>query len=193
MTQELLDENIRYFRSTGIDLFEKPDLYENINHYIANSLADIGHELSNEDIIFTFSRNLDIKMVVKEEYKETIKQEERSPRMEEYERDPAGQIDSVRIGILTTGNVFYEYCIHLDGESRGHIFLVDIKRVNLKKIKPDYTLYNQKSDVRTRQYRTLDHLFFDFEEMNETIALYGHIVKSNKSLQEINKSLLKRL
>lgn len=193
MTQELLDKNIRYFRSTGIDLFEKPDLYENINHYIANSLADIGHELSNEDIIFTFSRNLDIKMVVKEEYKETIKQEERSPRMEEYERDPAGQIDSVRIGILTTGNFFYEYCIHLDDESRGHIFLVDIKRVNLKKIKPDYTHYNQKSDVRTRQYRTLDHLFFDFEEMNETIALYGHIVKSNKSLQEINKSLLKRL
>ncbi|MDS3839247.1 hypothetical protein RJB75_04730 [Staphylococcus hominis] len=191
MTQSLLDENIHFLRNSGIEFFD--DNYKNNNayHYIANSLADLDYRLSNEDILFTFSKKIDIKMVVKEDAKEKIKKEKRGPKPEEFKKDPAGQIDTERLGIYTKDNIFFEYKVSLD--EHAYTELVDISRRTLESIQPDFTNYNQEDDPRYRNYKKLDHLIFCFRDSDENIKLYGHMINSNKALQEISREFFKRL
>ncbi|KKI54745.1 hypothetical protein SAMN03097721_02329 [Staphylococcus pasteuri] len=184
MSQAILDKNFQFLRGTGISIFNSEDenntnKNENVYHYIANNLADLGYTLNDEDIIFTFSTNDDIKMILKDEEKNI------------REKDPAGQIVTERIAILTKDNKFYEYLVSLN--EPYNIFLLQITQPTLEKIQPDYTKYKQNTYVRTRQFRNLDNLAYKFKGANEMVNLYGHIVQSNKTLQEISKEFLNRL
>ncbi|MDH9060472.1 hypothetical protein PYL11_09545 [Staphylococcus epidermidis] len=183
MSQESLNKNIQFLRETGISIFnseneDNKNKNENVYHYIANNLADLGYTLSNEDILFTFSTNMDIKMVLNKE-------------KNEWQKDPAGQIDTERIAIITKENVYFEYQISLD--KYFNIFLVQITRPALEKIQPDYAKYKLDTNVLSRQFKSLDNFSYKFEGTNETINLYGHITQSNKTLQEISKEFLNRL
>lgn len=193
MTQEFLNDNIAFLKNSNVIIFNEIINDANVQHYISNSLADLGYRLSAEDIIFTFNRETDVRLVVKEEAKEKIKEEDRAPEPEEQEKDSTGQIDTERIGILTKDNTFYEYTIFLEGATRGYIHLVDITKVALKSIQPGYSNYDQKVNPYERKYKELDKLSLKFKDENEKIELRGHMTRSNKSLQEISRELFKRL
>ncbi|MCI2802344.1 hypothetical protein [Staphylococcus pettenkoferi] len=184
MSQVSLNENIQFLRESGISIFnseneDNKNKNENVYHYIANNLADLGYTLSNEDILFTFSTNMDIKMVLKNKEKN------------EWQKDPAGQIDTKRIAIITKENVYFEYVISLD--EYFNIFLVQITRPTLEKIQTGYAKYKLDTDVLSRHFRSLDNFSYKFKGTNETINLYGHTVQSNKTLQEISKEFFNRL
>lgn len=186
MSRAILDKNFQFLRGTGISIFNSEDenntnKNENVYHYIANNLADLGYTLNDEDIIFTFSTNDDIKMILKDEDEDK----------NEWIKDPAGQIDTERIAILSKDNKFYEYVVSLNEPYK--IFLVQITQPTLEMIQPDYTKYKQNTYVPTRQFRALDNLGYKFKRSNEMVNLYGRIVQSNKTLQEISKEFLNRL
>lgn len=180
MSQQLLDHNILFLEEAQLSILNEKSLNENIFHFIANSLTDINYKLKKSDILFSFSLDVDIRMVKDEDEDKMVK-------------DPAGQIDSLRLGILTEKNIFFEFIINLSDFSRGHISFLGITKLTIKRIRPDYTFYDQSIESSERIYKKLDHLFLSFDEINEQIALHGHEYISNKSLNEISRELFLRL
>lgn len=181
MSQQLLDHNILFLEKAQLNIFNEKSLNENIFHFIANSLADINYKLEKSDILFSFSLNMDIRYIP-------------NPKDEnEMIKDPTGQIDNLRLGILTEKNIFFEFIINLSDLSRGDISFLGITKLTIKGISPDYTSYDQSIEPSERIYKKLDHLFLSFDEINEQIDLYGHQYKSNKSLNEISRELFLRL
>lgn len=179
MCTEILEKNVQYIREVGFDIFEDELRNENVNHFIANSTADLEYEISDDDIIFKFSLDADIRYIPNDDEKGKFK------------KDPTGIINQARIGILTKENTFFEYMVSL--EETNHVFLIGVYKLTLDTLKPDYTFYKQDDNPKIRKFKTLDHLFIDFNEIGETIRLYGHSYCGNKQLSELNKELFKRL
>ncbi|MDW3868360.1 hypothetical protein QI345_11440 [Staphylococcus saprophyticus] len=188
MSQDLLDQNIKYLRSTEVVDFEVDVHRENVYHFIANSSADIGYKLSGSDIIFDFVRDRDRKLVEKE-----VRNEETGELVNKLVRDPAGRVDRYHIGILTEENMFFDYTISIEEDYYAHAHLLGISKLTIRDISPKYTFYDQDSNPIIRKYRPLDHLYLIFDEINEPIRLHGHTYKSNKTLNEISRNLFKRI
>lgn len=108
-------------------------------------------------------------------------------------KDPTGQIDTLRLGILNNENNFFEFSIELIGFLKGHIYLSGISKLNINKVQPVYNFYDRSINYSERTYTELDHLFLTFDEINEVVNLHGHQCISNKSLKEISRELLLRL
>ncbi len=188
MSQQLLDHNISFLEETQMNIFNEESLNQNIFHFVANSLSDINYKLNADDILFTFSLDIDIRRV----WRSTI--EENIPKnQDEMIKDPTSQIDSIRLGILTKKNTFFEFIIHLSNFSKGHIHLLGISKLSIESIQPVYTFYDQSIEPSKRTYKKLDHLHLSFDKINEHIELYGHSYISNKSLNEISRELFLRL
>lgn len=188
MSQQLLDHNIRFLEEAQLNILNEKSLNENIFHYIANSLTDINYKLNTSDILFRFSLDIDIRRVWRSKIESNIPKNE-----DEIIQDPAGQIHRLRLGILTKKNIFFEFIIDLSDYSRGHISFLGISKLTIKKIRPDYTFYDQSIEPSERVYKKLDHLFLYFDEINERIDLHGHEYISNKTLNEISRELFSRL
>lgn len=179
MSQQLLDHNILFLEEAQLSILNEKSLNENIFHFIANSLTDINYKLKKSDILFSFSLDMDIRYIPNDEDKMI--------------KDPTRQIDRLRLGILTEKNIFFEFIIDLSDYSKGNISFLGITKLTIKRISPDYTLYDQSIEPSERKYKELDHLFLSFDEINEQIDLYGHEYISNKSLNEISRELFLRL
>ncbi|MHC2027907.1 hypothetical protein ACYO9G_00035 [Staphylococcus aureus] len=188
MSQQLLDHNISFLEETQMNIFNEESLNENIFHFVANSLSDINYKLNAADILFTFSLDIDIRRVWRSTIEGNIPKEE-----DEMIKDPTRQIDSLRLGILTEKNTFFEFIIHLSDFSKGHIHLLGISKLSIESIQPVYTFYDQSIEPSKRTYKKLDHLHLSFDKINEDIELYGHSYISNKSLNEISRELFLRL
>lgn len=188
MCQSMLYQNIDFLRGSDINYFDNEALDENILHYIANSLTDINYQLDTNDIIFTYSLQDDIKRVKRSTVDSNISKNE-----DEWIKDPTRQLDTVRLGILTKSNLFFEYAINLDNNQTGHIYFIGISRLHINSVHPQYPFYKQSDDPHLRKYKELDHLNLIFDEIQEVIRLYGHSHISNKSLREISRELFSRL
>lgn len=191
--QDLLVDNLSYLENINVTLFEKKFLNDNVNHYIANSLADANHKLTNNDILFVFSKCIDIKNVLTKEAQKEIDSTGRKVKKDDLEKDPTGQIDSIRIGILTEDNIFYEYKIDLKEDSNAQTTLTNIAKQSIEEVIPEYNGYNQSSHILTRQFRSLDCLYFKFENFGELIQLQKNSFQGNKNLEELNREFIKRL
>lgn len=188
MSQQLLDDNIHFLEEAQLNILNDKSLNENIYHFVANSLTDVNYKLNTSDILFTFSLDIDIRRVWRSKIKSNIPKNE-----DEIIKDPTGQIDTLRLGILTKKNIFFEFSINLSDFSRGHISFSSISKLTIKGIRPDYTFYDQSIEPSERVYKKLDHLFLYFDEINEQIDLHGHEYISNKTLNEISRELFSRL
>lgn len=172
MSQELFIKNIEYLVEKNIAVKKTDEENAVMRQTIANALAELNHQLSDEDIIFVYSLKED---------------------KEELEPDnPDNKVTTLkyeRIGIFLKNDIFIEvlYMIKLNSAA-----IAEISKRYITGLMPIYK--NVGSPDRTvNDFEEIDHLIFKMNDLNEGIKLYSHQHSGNKSIKEIYLEFLNRL
>ncbi|MEB7865894.1 hypothetical protein NGC65_10615 [Staphylococcus xylosus] len=185
MPEMLFDKNMQYLKKSKLTVYpnnnSKFEANQGMRHFISNSLEDLDHELTDEDVIFTFSNSSD------EVKKEVVVTNADTGLVS---TETTNGLDALRIGILTKDDYFFEYVFDKITDS---CYLSGIKKVSIELIEPDYVSYRQDIPSDFKEYTPLDHLSFILKGYHERITLHGHEYMSNKSIRDIYLNFFSRL
>lgn len=188
MAETLIKKNVQYLKDSKVTVYPKNnskiEVNQGMRHFIGNSLRDLGRELTDEDVIFTFSNS-------KDEVKKEVEVTNADTGL--VSTETTNGLDALRIGILTKDDYFFEYVFNKITDSCS---LSGISKVSIEFIKLYYVSYKHDIPTEFREYTQLDHLSFNlkgYKGYYERITLHGHEYMGNKTIREIYLNFFSRL
>lgn len=175
MSNELLHANISYLVAKNVSVKKTNEENEEnalMRQTVSNTLADMNHKLSDEDIIFVYSLS-----------DERVRVEPDNPD------NRLKRIETFHIGIYTKNNIFIEVKYNY---SQNMAYVAGISKHSIVQVQPDYRNVGDPDKV-VNNFEELDHLTFELSDYYAPITLYSHEYSANKTIKEIYLDFIKRL
>lgn len=169
MSQELFLSNISYLVNKKVKVKQTDKENAVMRQVIANTLAELNHKLSDDDIIFTYATDIDrIKLNPEDKFTELAKE---------------------RVAVFTKSGLFIEAVYDFDEDSA---FISQIRKRTIEVVKPIYQHVGSPGLI-VEEFEEIDHLTFRFSDNREYITLHNHDYSGNKTIKEIYLAFIEQL